>query len=413
MSSLQQLLVFGLVVFLLVMVYLLQPILMPFLVGIAIGYMGDPLVDRLETWRLNRTMAVVVVFLFLSLVLVGVLLIILPMIVRELGTLIGNIPDMLIWLKLTMGPTLLDLFGVNPFDVRLDSIKSTLSQHWLQAGGLASQLISEITRSSMALALWITNLGLIPIVAFYLMRDWDILVARLRKLLPRQHENRVVGLVSACDEVLSAFIRGQLMVMLILGGIYAAGLWLVGLEMAILLGLLAGLASIVPYLGFIIGILAAGTAAAFQFQEVMPLFYVAAVFGAGQLLESFVLTPVLVGDRIGLHPVAVIFAIMAGGQLFGFVGVLLALPVAAVIMVFVRDFHTSWLASEYYGQQEGTGEGVQEGQQAKLEGEDRGAQKETREVAQEQALDETSGEEQGVVAQDGEESSGSGTTQND
>ena len=151
-----------------------------------------------------------------------------------------------------------------------------------------------------------------------------------------------------CHEILGAFIRGQLMVMLALGVIYSIGLSVVGLDLALLLGLLAGLASIVPYLGFIVGIFAASLAAYFQFQELLPLVWVAVVFGVGQMLESMILTPLLVGDRIGLHPVAVIFAVMAGGQLAGFVGILLALPVAAVIMVWMRHIHSHYKHSELY-----------------------------------------------------------------
>ena len=157
-----------------------------------------------------------------------------------------------------------------------------------------------------------------------------------------------MGLTLECDEVLSAFLRGQLIVMILLGCVYAVGLLIVGLDLALLIGFVAGLASIVPYLGFVIGFGAAAIAALYEFQSLTPLIYVGIVFGIGQLLEGMVLTPLLVGDRIGLHPVAVIFAIMAGGQLFGFTGVLLALPLAAVIMVFIRHAHTRYIESDYY-----------------------------------------------------------------
>ena len=192
------------------------------------------------------------------------------------------------------------------------------------------------------------NIALIPVVAFYLLRDWDLLVERIHNMIPRQFVTTTVNLTKECDEVLSAFLRGQLLIMLLLGCIYALGLALIGLDLALIIGLLAGLASLVPYLGFIVGILAASIAAILQFQEFMPLVYVALVFGVGQLLEGSLLTPLLVGDRIGLHPVAVIFAVLAGGQLFGFVGVLLALPIAAVVMVFVRHLYGQYRTSQYY-----------------------------------------------------------------
>ena len=173
----------------------------------------------------------------------------------------------------------------------------------------------------------------------------------MRRLLPRQREGLVVKLAGECHEVLGAFLRGQLLVMLALSVIYSAGLMLVGLELGLLIGVLAGLASIVPYMGFIVGIGAALTAALFQFGlEPYPLIGIGVVFMIGQLLEGMVLTPMLVGDRIGLHPVAVIFAILAGGQLFGFTGVLLALPVAAVIMVLLRHAHDLYKLSGLYGE---------------------------------------------------------------
>ena len=200
----------------------------------------------------------------------------------------------------------------------------------------------------MALAAWVANLILVPVVTFYLLRDWDVMMAKVNRLLPRNIEPKVSLWASECDEVLGAFMKGQLLVMFALGVIYAIGLWLVGLDLALLVGMIAGLASIVPYMGFIIGIVVAGVAAFIQFQDPVVLAYVGAVFMVGQMLEGMLLTPLLVGDRIGLHPVAVIFAIMAGGQLFGFVGILLALPVAAVIMVLLRHLHERYKSSSLY-----------------------------------------------------------------
>ena len=166
--------------------------------------------------------------------------------------------------------------------------------------------------------------------------------------MPVAWRKNAIALVREADEVLSAFLRGQFLVMCSLGVIYSTGLWLVGVQFALVLGVVAGLASIVPYLGFVVGILASCVLAYVQFQEWTILLWVALVFGVGQVLESVLLTPVLVGDRIGLHPVAVIFALMAGGQIAGFVGVLVALPVSAVIMVFVRHAMAYYRASQLY-----------------------------------------------------------------
>jgi len=195
---------------------------------------------------------------------------------------------------------------------------------------------------------WLMNLVLIPVVTFYLLRDWDLLIKGIRGLLPRKIEPRVEQLAVEINEVLGAFVRGQLLVMFALGVIYTAGLWLIGLDLAFIIGMGAGLLSVVPYLGTVVGLLAAVLAAIFQFQDLFHTVMVLLVFGAGQMLEGMVLTPKLVGDRIGLHPVAVIFAVLAGGQLFGFLGILLALPVASALNVLVRHLRDKYTKSTLY-----------------------------------------------------------------
>jgi len=333
----------------LVLIYLLKPILMPFLVGFLLAYLGDPLVDRLEAVGLNRTLGVFVVFLVFTILLVGGGLVLVPVVIREISSLVQQVPEFIIWLQQNVSPWLIANVGVDPFDLQLDELKKSLAANWQKAGGFAGTLVKEVTRSGLVMVTWMMNFLLIPVVSFYLLRDWDHLMGRLRELLPREFELAIVGIARECDEVLSAFLRGQLLIMLLLGCIYAVGLLTIGLELAVMIGMLAGLASIVPYLGFIVGITAATIAAMFQFQEPIYLLYVAIIFGIGQALEGMVLTPLLVGDRIGLHPVAVIFSVLAGAQLFGFVGVLMALPVAAVLMVFLRHLHASYKSSEYYG----------------------------------------------------------------
>lgn len=349
MTTLQRTFVLLVLAAFFLLVYLLQPILMPFLVGFIIAYLGDPLVDRLEDLGLGRTLGVSLVFALFLALLAGALLVLVPLLVGEVNSFIKQIPAMILWLQQRVSPLLVEYFNVDPFAFSIEELREQLAGSWQQAGGVVSRILSEVTRSGFALLAWTANLALIPVVAFYLMRDWDLLMGRLRELVPRETEVTVVQLSTECDEVLSAFLRGQLLVMVLLGVIYAAGLYVTGLEMALLIGMLAGLASIVPYLGFVVGILAASLAAVFQFQDLIHLVLVWVVFGIGQMVESMVLTPLLVGDRIGLHPVAVIFAILAGGQLFGFVGILLALPVAAVIMVFLRHAHRRYIESEYYG----------------------------------------------------------------
>lgn len=333
------------------LVHQLQPVLMPFLVGVLLAYLGDPLVDRLEVRGLTRTWGVVAVFSLFSLILLVMLLVLVPLLGRQLLRLYELVPQMLDWLQVAALPWVQQQLGLHADFWQLDRLKALFTEHLGQAGDIASMLLAQVTSSSLALLAWIGNLVLIPVVSFYLLRDWDLMLAHLRKLLPRKREELVVTLASECHEVLGAFLRGQLLVMLALALVYAAGLMLVGLELGLLIGVLAGLASIVPYMGFVVGIVAALVAVLFQFGlDWYPLLGVLAVFTVGQLLEGMWLTPLLVGDRIGLHPVAVIFAILAGGQLFGFTGVLLALPVAAVIMVLLRHVHDFYKLSALYGE---------------------------------------------------------------
>lgn len=339
-----------------VLLYLLAPILTPFLIAALFAYLGDPLADRLQAWGLSRTLAVIVVFVGMLVVLALGLLVVVPLLEGQLAKLVSKVPGYLEWVGTNVVPRLSELLGIELARPDPAALGDVLGAHWQEAGGAVAGLLGYVTRSGTAVLGWLANLVLIPVIGFYLLRDWDALTAHVRDLLPRGVEPVVVRLASESDEVLGAFIRGQLLVMLALGTIYSTGLWLVGLEFALLVGMLAGLVSFVPYLGFIVGIVVAGVAILVQTQDPIQLLPVAAVFGVGQLLEGTVLTPLLVGDRIGLHPVAVIFAVLAGGQLFGFFGVLLALPVAAVLAVLVRHAHRSYVGSALYGQGSDGGE---------------------------------------------------------
>jgi len=335
-----------------VLVYLLAPILSPFLVGALLAYLTDPVADRLEAKGLSRTQAVVLVFVILTLLLVLAVLLLLPQLSDQIQTMVRQIPIVIEVLHSRLLPWIEQNTGLVVSSPDLESVRQLFAQYWQQTGSVAAKLMGGITRSGLALAGLIANLVLIPVVTFYLLRDWDVMMANIQHLLPRNLEPKVTLWARECDEVLGAFVKGQLLVMLALGVVYAVGLSIVGLDLALLIGMLAGLASIVPYMGFIVGILAAAIAAYVQFQEPSVLAWVGLVFAIGQMLEGMVLTPLLVGDRIGLHPVAVIFAIMAGGQLFGFVGVLLALPVAAVIMVLLRHLHDGYKRSRLYSTDE-------------------------------------------------------------
>jgi len=332
-----------------VLLYLLGPILSPFLAGALLAYLTDPLADRLEAVGLKRTSAVVVVFFLLTTILSLFLLLLVPKLSLQIQTLVKLIPDIVEMFENKVFPSIESYLGTQISWGSGESIKKLITSHWEQTGSLMALVASGLTKSGLAVLGWLTNLLLIPVVTFYLLRDWDVMMAKIGRLLPRNLEPTVSSWAIECDEVLAAFIKGQLLVMLMLGVIYALGLWAIGVDLALLIGLIAGLASIVPYMGTIVGIAVAAIAAYIQFNEPYILLWVALVFGIGQMLEGMVLTPLMVGDKIGLHPVAVIFAIMAGGQLFGFVGILIALPVAAVIMVFLRHLHDGYKNSPLYG----------------------------------------------------------------
>lgn len=334
------------------LLYLLAPVLTPFVFSALLAYLGDPIVDRIDRVqsRLSRTWAVVTVFVFIILILLLLLLFLIPLLERQVDVLLKRLPAYLDWLQTAVMPWLRENLGVDPAIFDLAHVKVQISKYLDKVGGYAVSLLSSITRSSAVVLSWLMNLLLIPVLTFYLLRDWDILMARIRDLLPRRIEPLVVKLARESDEVLGAFLRGQFLVMVALGFIYSVGLAAISLDFALLIGMLSGLVSFVPYLGFIVGILVASVAAILQFHDVLHVMLVWVVFGIGQVIEGMVLTPWFVGDRIGLHPVAVIFAVLTGGYLFGFFGILLALPVAAVTMVLLRHTHDEYLKSMLYNE---------------------------------------------------------------
>lgn len=332
-------------------VALLAPILTPFVLALLLGWLGDPLVDRLERAGRSRNMAVSLVFVLMLLLLVLALLILVPMLERQIVTFINVLPQARDWFTGTAIPWAEQKTGLQLMAwLDPERLIEWIRGHWQQAGGVAATFFGYLSRSGFAMVTWVVNLVLLPILTFYFLRDWDILVERVAATIPRNHVATVGRLARESNDVLGAFIRGQFLVMLALGVIYAGGLSLVGLNLGLLIGIIAGLISFIPYLGATTGILLAVLAALVQAKgfDLQLLILVGVVFTVGQLLESYVLTPRIVGDKIGLHPVAVIFAVMAGGQLFGFLGMLLALPVAAVANVLLHYLHEQYRQSELY-----------------------------------------------------------------
>ena len=332
------------------LVWALGPILTPFVLAALLGWLGDPLVDRLERAGRSRNSAVSIVFLLMTGLLVIALALLLPMIERQVVTLIESLPKLQAWFVGNAMPWVQQRTGLEMTSwLDPQRLIELARAHWQQAGGMAATFFGYVSRSGLAVAVWVANIVLLPILTFYFLRDWDKLVERVAALIPRDHIVTTSRLAVESNDVLGAFLRGQFLVMLALGAIYATGLSLAGLKLGLLIGIIAGLISFVPYLGTAVGVVLGLIAAFIQPDGGMTLVgLVLAVFVAGQMLEGYVLTPRIVGDRIGLHPVAVIFAIMAGGQLFGFLGMLLALPVAAVANVLLRYAQTRYTHSKLY-----------------------------------------------------------------
>ena len=329
-------------------VYILAPILTPFLVAGVFAYLGDPIVDKLEDLRFTRTVSVFVVFLIFIILILSFVFIIFPLIQNQISHLLKKIPSIIDWIYIEVSPWLSQNFSLESNAINLDNIKKSLIQHWESFGSFFGTFLLKIFSSAQLLIIWLSYALLIPIVTFYLLRDWDILITKISQLIPRKHISVITKLSYECNAVLAEFFRGQLIVISVQSVFYSSALWFIGLEFSLLIGLIAGIVSFIPYLGVLVGIVIASIAAFLQFHEILPVIYVFIVFGAGQILEGMILTPLLIGERIGLHPIAVIFAVMAGAQLLGLFGMIIALPVAAIILVLLKYYHKQYLKSDLY-----------------------------------------------------------------
>lgn len=330
------------------LIYLLSPVLTPFFAGALLAYLLNPAVGALQKFRLPRVFCVSIVFFILMTLIVLMLFILVPMIENQIFALLNSIPDMLGWIENTVTPWVSHKINNHQELIDVTSLKSMLTSTVSKVGTMAETVVSTALHSGMVLMEWTLNLILIPVVTFYLLCDWKPFLKGFDNILPRHIEPTVVALIKECDAVLSEFFRGQLLIILILAVYYSMGLTIVGLQVGIIIGTIAAVLSLVPYLGFIVGLLTATIAAYVQTSSMSLVMMVTVVFIIGHILENMVLTPNLIGHRIGLHPVVVIFAVLAGGSLFGFSGVLLALPAAAVIMVLLRFLHSKYRRSDLY-----------------------------------------------------------------
>ena len=329
------------------LVWLLAPVLAPFLIAMILAYALHPLVERLHARRVPRVLAVLLVEVALLLGVMAVLLLLVPVLSHEIPQLREQIPLLAQRINDTLSPWL----ARQGFDVALDvaAIKQFVVRHLsANAEDLAAGLLSSVRiGGSVALAV-IGNAVLVPVVLFYLLLAWPQWVRRLHGLVPPRMAPAIDGFLLECDGVLGQYLRGQSLLMLSLAVYYTLGLALFGLDLALPVGVFTGLAVFVPYLGFGLGLVLALLSGMLQFASLYAVVAVAVVYGLGQVLESFVLTPRLVGERIGLSPIAVIFALLACGHLFGFVGIVLALPLSAVAVVALRRVESFYRDSRLF-----------------------------------------------------------------
>lgn len=332
-------------------IYLLMPVITPFIAAFLLAYLINPLVSRMAKYNMPRWLTISLVFIGI-IVAVGVgTWYLAPLLWEQIGYASKNIPEVLRWFNHTAIPWVEKSFNLTLDRVNNDELTNAVMDY-LQTNysvDSAQSIVYRIAQSGLSIMHTGGLLLLIPVIAFYFLLDWNNMIWRLQLLIPRQIEPTVVSIAKECHAVLGAFVKGQLLVMLLLGVVYAVGLQIIGIEVGLIIGLIAGLCSIIPYLGFAAGIIAAFAASLLQYGlDWVHLLLVLVVFMIGQVIESYILQPFLLGDKIGLSPVAVVFAVLAGAQLYGFVGMLIALPVAAVLVVLLRHLYQTYEQSVFY-----------------------------------------------------------------
>lgn len=347
----------GVGVAVLVLLYVLAPILTPFALAAILAYLLAPGADWIAARRIGkraipRWVAALLMILFAALVIFLLLLILIPVLQKEIVALQKAFPAMVAKLNATVAPKLHEWFGISVI-LNAQTIRDLLSEQ-VGAGGSQSDLIAEIfkrIRAGGAALLGVAGMLLLtPVVLFYLLVDWHEFKARIESFIPRRWHAQTTGMLADIDALLAQFLRGQLTVMAVLAVYYSVALGLARFDTALPVGILTGLLIFIPYVGFTLGLLLALVAGLLQFDPLYALLAVALIYGVGQLVESFYLTPRLVGERIGLHPLAVIFALLAFGQIFGFFGVLAALPASAALLVALTRLKAAYFASDFYKQ---------------------------------------------------------------
>ena len=324
-------------------IYTLSPVLMPFVAGMILAYLLDPLVDRVEKIGIRRSLSTFFVLIIFFVCSVGSSLLLLPVILNQLSNLTSFLPTLISNLE----PFIRQARSLVDNAIKADSsnqLPLPVADILNWAGGFLTEIIS----SSLAFANLLSLIIITPIVAFYLLRDWDLIIKKVKSWMPIAQKVRIVEQVSKVDRSLSALVRGQGTVCLILALYYSVSLTAVGLQFGILIGIFSGIVSFIPFVGAILGAIFSIGFSIIQFDTYTPIFFVAGIFLVGQVVEGNFLTPKLIGEAVGLHPVWVIFALLTGATLFGFLGVLLALPIAVVAAVLIRFSLSSYLESEIY-----------------------------------------------------------------
>ncbi|MCA3641978.1 MAG: AI-2E family transporter [Methylobacterium sp.] len=335
----------GFIVFL----YLFSGVLMPFVAAIILAYLLDPIVDRLVKLGLSRLVATLLIMLLVTLAFVLVLLAAVPVLVNQLSSFIDKVPGYVARLQVLIaeqGGPLIERFGGPE---RLKEVQAALQGGMGDAAKWAGGVLTSIISGGSTVVGLLSLLVLTPVIAFYVLLDWDTMVKKVDGWLPLPQAPVIRDLARQMDQTVAGFLRGQALLCLILGLFYAVGLSLIGLHFGFLIGIVAGIISFVPFVGSITGLLIGGGVAIAQFwPEYWWILAVIGVFGLGQFIEGNILQPKLLGDAVGLHPVWLMFSLLAFGSLFGFVGVLLAVPVAAAIGVLVRFALSQYLTSRLY-----------------------------------------------------------------
>ena len=328
--------------------YFSRRVLTPFFIAFALAYLLDPVTDRLESLKISRTFAVLVLMVGVFSLVIGIGLLIFPLLKLQAEHLVSNLPDYIAIMQEWMYP-LLGVVG------EPEKIQGILNRELLKVGELPLKVISSITSilwgsvaGLFSFILLLANLVIIPVVMFYLLRDYDLINKKMLSFVPARFREQVLSLIKEIDGVLADFVRGQLMVGLIMAGLYSIGLFFCGTPMSLFIGLLAGLASLVPYLGLVFGFVPAAILTFMQTQDWMLVFGVAGVFAVVQGLEGMIITPRIVGEKIGLHPVAIILAVLLGAEFFGLVGVIVSVPVAAALNVLFTHGLNEYKSSSFY-----------------------------------------------------------------